>query len=80
MNVNPRSAIPNPSTMLLLASCLTGLGFFRDAGNGKYKVRKYSNYSVEMVDWLIIKTLMLGATCTLAVFYTTYLLIPIIFS
>ncbi len=28
-NVNPESAIPDPSTMLLLASCLTGLDFFR---------------------------------------------------
>jgi len=80
VKVNPESAIPDPSTMLLLASCLAGLGFFRDAGNEMYKVRQYSNHSVEMVDWLIIKTLMLGAICTLAVFSATYLLIPMIFS
>ena len=45
-----------------------------------YKTRLYSNHSVEMVDWLIIKTLMLGAICTLVVFSATYLLIPMIFS
>ncbi len=29
VNVNPESAIPDPSTMLLLGSGLAGLGFFR---------------------------------------------------